>query len=99
MESVMEFSLGDVIAVLTRTPTAVNALLRGLPTILVRSNEGKDTWSAFDIVGHLISLERTQWLQRVRIVLEAWSTSSTISPACEGITWLRFKHLNYRMRT
>jgi len=70
MESVMEFSLDDVIAVLTRTPGAVNALLRGLPTILVRSNEGKDSWSAFDIVGHLISLERTQWLQRVRIVLE-----------------------------
>ena len=70
----MEFSvgdkIGDVIAVLTRTPAAVNALLRGLPTVLVRSNEGKDTWSAFDIVGHLIFLERTQWVQRVRIVLE-----------------------------
>jgi hypothetical protein len=74
MESAMEFSLGDVIAVLTRTPAALNALLLGLPTILVRSNEGKDTWSAFDIVGHLVCLERTQWVQRVRIVLESGET-------------------------
>jgi hypothetical protein len=69
MESV-EFSLGEVISVLTRTPAVVNALLRGLPTVLVRSNEGNDTWSAFDIMGHLIFLERTDWMPRVRIVLE-----------------------------
>ncbi len=70
MASLTEFSLAEAIAVLTRTPTTLNALLRGLPNIWVRCNEGKDTWSAFDIVGHLIFGERTDWMPRVRIILE-----------------------------
>jgi len=65
-----DFSLADAVAVLTRTPTTLNALLRGLPDIWVRCNEGKDTWSAFDIVGHLIVGERTDWMVRARIILE-----------------------------
>jgi hypothetical protein len=59
MISVTEFSLGEAIAVLTRTPATLNALLSGLPNVWVRCDEGKDTWSAFDILGHLISGERT----------------------------------------
>jgi hypothetical protein len=70
MEGVMEFSPAEAIAVLTRTPAALSALLSGLPATWVRSNEGKDTWSAFDIVGHLAFLERTDWMPRLRIVLE-----------------------------
>ncbi len=66
----MEFSPAEVVAVLTRTPAALSALLSGLPASWVRSNEGKDTWSAFDIVGHLAFLERTDWMPRLRIVLE-----------------------------
>ena len=65
-----EFSLTDTIALLSRTPAAVNALLRGLPGIWALSNEGTDTWSAFDIVGHLICGERTDWMPRVRLILE-----------------------------
>ncbi|MBZ5729146.1 MAG: DinB family protein [Acidobacteriia bacterium] len=71
MATLTEFSLAGAIAVLTRTPAALDALLRGLPDIWVRANEGKDTWSAFDIVGHLIAGERTDWMPRVRIVLES----------------------------
>ena len=70
MANLTEFSLADAIAVLSRTPATLNALLRGLPNIWVRCNEGKDTWSAFDIVGHLIFGERTDWMPRVRIILE-----------------------------
>ncbi len=62
--------MGETIALLTRTPATLDALLRGLPDIWVRSNEGKDTWSAFDVVGHLIFGERTDWMPRVRIILE-----------------------------
>jgi hypothetical protein len=69
MASLMEFSLADAVAVLTRTPATLDALLRGLPNIWVRSNEGNDSWSAFDIVGHLIFGERTDWMPRVRIIL------------------------------
>jgi hypothetical protein len=48
----------------------MDALLRGLPDVWVQSNEGPDTWSAFDIVGHLIVGERTDWMPRARIILE-----------------------------
>jgi hypothetical protein len=75
MKNVTEFSLAEISAILTRTPATLNALLRGLPDTWVLSNEGhnkegKDTWSAFDIVGHLIAGERTDWMPRVRIILE-----------------------------
>ena len=70
MATLREFSLAEAIPVLTRTPETLAALLRGLPNMWVRCNEGKDTWSAFDILGHLISGERTDWMPRVRILLE-----------------------------
>jgi hypothetical protein len=70
MTTLTEFSLAEATAVLTRTPTMLNTLLRGLPSVWVRCNEGKDSWNAFDIVGHLIVGERTDWMPRVRIVLE-----------------------------
>ena len=65
-----QFSLAETIAVLTRTPATLNALLRGLPDIWTRNNEGKDTWSAFDVLGHLIHAERVDWMPRIRIILE-----------------------------
>jgi hypothetical protein len=70
MSSSTEFSLAEAVAVLTRTPAALDALLRGLPDAWVYNNEGKDTWSAFDIVGHLIVGERTDWMPRARIILD-----------------------------
>ena len=70
MERLSEFKPAEAVAVLARTPAALNALLRGLPDIWVHRNEGKDTWSAFDIVGHLIYGDRTDWMPRLRIILE-----------------------------
>jgi hypothetical protein len=75
MPTANEFSLADAVAVLTRTPATLDALLRGMPKIWAhtnegRSNEGKDTWSAFDIVGHLIAGERNDWMPRARVILE-----------------------------
>jgi hypothetical protein len=70
MSTLTEFNLAEAIAVLTRTPATLSATLRGLPNTWVRRNEGKDTWSAFGIVGHLIVGERTDWMPRVRIILE-----------------------------
>jgi len=70
MANLTEFNLDETIAVLTRTPATLDALLRGLPESWVRNNEGKDTWSAFDIVGHLIVGERTDWMARARVILE-----------------------------
>ena len=65
-----KFNLADTIALLSRTPAALDALLRGLPDTWAHSNEGRDTWSAFDIVGHLVAGERTDWMPRARIILE-----------------------------
>jgi DinB family protein len=51
---------------LCRTPRVLDALLRGLPEAWVHENEGPDTWSSLDVVGHLIEAEETNWIPRVR---------------------------------
>ena len=74
MPSVIEFNLADTIAVLGRTPTTFNALLRDLPDAWLRANEGNDSWNAFEIMGHLIVGEQTDWMPRVRIIMESGET-------------------------
>jgi hypothetical protein len=71
MANLTQLNLDEAVALLARTPASLNALLRGLPKIWVNRNEGNDTWSAFDIMGHLIVGERTDWMPRVRIILES----------------------------
>jgi len=66
----MEHNLEQTIALLTRTPATLNALLRDLPDSWTRQNEGEKTWSAFDVVGHLIHGERTDWIPRAERILE-----------------------------
>jgi DinB superfamily len=60
----------EAIAVLARTPLALDGLLRGLPDGWISAHEGGTTWSPFDVVGHLIHGERTDWMPRLRIILE-----------------------------
>ena len=67
----MEQNLPDTISLLARTPVTLNALLRDLPETWTRRNEGENTWSVFDVVGHLIHGERTDWMPRARIVLQS----------------------------
>ena len=61
----MEHHLDRTIALLTRTPSALDVLLRGLPDEWVLHNEGEGTWSAFGIVGHLIHADRADWMVRL----------------------------------
>jgi hypothetical protein len=70
MPNLTKFNLSDTIGLLVRTPASLDALLRGLPNIWVRSTEGEDTWNAFEIMGHLIVGERTDWMPRLRIILD-----------------------------
>jgi hypothetical protein len=56
--------------VLERTPTTLRTLLEGLPSAWTDGNEGPDTWSPFDVVGHLIHGERADWIPRARMILE-----------------------------
>lgn len=66
----MRFDLAEAIAILERTPRVLEAMLGGLPDRWVRSNYGERTFSPFDVVGHLIHGERTDWMPRARIILE-----------------------------
>lgn len=74
MTNSFTFRLDEAIAVLQRTPAALDALLRGLPDTWVYRNEGGTTWNAFDIVGHLIFADRTDWLPRLHRILENGET-------------------------
>ena len=60
----------ESLLVLERTPAVLNALLLGLPDCWIRATEGPETWSPYDVVGHLIHGERTDWLTRLEIILE-----------------------------
>jgi hypothetical protein len=72
----MGHTLDHSIALLTRTPAALDALLRELPDAWTRSGEGGKTWSAFDIVGHLAHLERANWMPRARMILQDGDTKT-----------------------
>lgn len=63
------FDVAHVVDALRRTPAALRALLGGADGVWVRANEGPDTFSAFDNVGHLIDGEETDWIPRARIIL------------------------------
>jgi DinB family protein len=64
------FLMEEAVAILARTPATLDALLRGLPDGWIVAHEGGETWSPFDVVGHLIHGERTDWVPRARIILE-----------------------------
>ena len=66
----MQHDLAHTISLLSRTPGALNALLRDLPDAWTLCNEGENTWSAFGIVGHLLHGERADWMPRVKRILQ-----------------------------
>jgi len=75
----MKYNLSDTVSLLTRTPDVLNTLLRDLPETWTHGNEGENTWSPFDVVGHLIHSERTDWVPRAKIVLQ-YGESKTFEP-------------------
>ena len=66
----MVFQLDQAIEVLSRTPAVLEAMLGGLSEPWVLNNYGAETFSPFDVVGHLIHGERVDWMPRARIILE-----------------------------
>src|SRR5919109_1269416 len=65
----MDFDLALTTSVLRRSPATLRSLLDGLDEAWVRGTEGPDTFSPFDVVGHLIDGEETDWIPRARIIL------------------------------
>jgi len=72
----MEHNLHNAISLLTRTPAALDALLRDLPETWTFRNEGESTWSVLDVVGHLIHNECTNWMPRAKMVLQFGETKA-----------------------
>lgn len=66
----MEQDLIPTLALLSNTPAALDALLRDLPETWTHRTEGENTWSVFDVIGHLIHGERTDWMPRAKMVLQ-----------------------------
>ena len=62
--------LSRTTALLARTPNALTALLKGLPDEWTKRHEGDGTWTVYDVIGHLVHGEHTDWMPRVRRLLE-----------------------------
>jgi DinB family protein len=63
------FVIEEATAILASTPSTLDALLRGLPEAWTAAHEGGETWSPFDVMGHLIHGEKADWIPRAKIIL------------------------------
>lgn len=62
-------TIDDALAILKRTPASLSALLAELPETWIQATEGAGTWSPYDVIGHLIHGERTDWIPRARHIM------------------------------
>ena len=75
----MEYSVSKALEILENTPKVLDALLNNLSHEWICNNEGESTWSPFDILGHLIHGEKTDWMERTHIILSG-SGNKTFEP-------------------
>ncbi|ULC59519.1 DinB family protein [Flaviramulus sp. BrNp1-15] len=75
----MEYNINQSFEILERTPKTLLAMLSNLSDEWVFSNEGEDTWSPFDVIGHLIHCEKCDWVTRAKIILSN-SEDKTFEP-------------------
>ena len=76
---IMKYSIDKAFEILEQTPKTLQSLLSNLSDDWVFCNEGGETWSAFDVVGHLIHCENTDWIPRLKIILSD-DTNKTFEP-------------------
>jgi hypothetical protein len=79
----MRYNLRQAIEILERTPAVCRALLLGLSDDWVMNNEGSETFSPYDVMGHLIHGEKTDWVERAKMILEFGDTKTFVK-------WNRF---------
>jgi DinB superfamily len=65
----MRYDPALAIPVLERTPATLRALLEGLPQEWIEAREGPESWSPYEVIGHLIHGERTDWIPRAEMIL------------------------------
>jgi len=70
------FELQKSKEILAKTPSILVPMLTGLSEEWLMNNEGVNTWSPYDVVGHLISAEKTNWIPRIKIILSASDNKS-----------------------
>lgn len=75
----MKYNLEEAIVILEKTPEILLIQLKDLPEHWLTSNEGPETWSAFDVVGHMLHGEKTDWISRLEIILSD-SENRTFKP-------------------
>jgi len=66
----MEFDLNKSIQILERTPFVVETLLKGLDKEWIINNEGGETWSPYDVAGHFVVAEKTNWIPRIKVIVD-----------------------------
>lgn len=66
----MNYNIPQAIEILERTPAVLNSLLSGLSDDWIMNNEGPETFSPYDVVGHLLHGEKADWTERVKRILE-----------------------------
>jgi hypothetical protein len=74
----MNFTIERSVEILERTPAVLDSLLHGISADWTDPNEGPDTWSVYDIIGHLIHGEKTDWIPRLEIILSGKEDKSFI---------------------
>jgi DinB family protein len=72
----MSHNLDETLVLLARTPEVLKTLLRGLPETWTMKNEGDGSWSAFEVVAHLIHAENDDWIPRTRCILDHGETQA-----------------------
>jgi len=65
----MNFTIEKSIEILERTPAVLEAMLKNVSAEWTEKSEGGETWSAFDVLGHLVHGEKTDWIPRMEIIL------------------------------
>jgi len=85
----MEFSIEGGVEVLRRTPEGLRAMLAGLPDGWLTGDEGPDTWTPWQVAGHLTHIEETDWIDRTRVILEH-GTSREFEPVDREAGFTRF---------
>jgi len=65
----MKFEVNKSLEILERTPAILETMLSELSEEWIRNNEGPDTWSPYDIIGHLVHGEKTDWVPRMESIL------------------------------
>lgn len=74
MKIIMKFEIEKAKEILRQTPSTLTYLLQNLSDEWIKNNEGGETWSPYDVVGHLIHGDKTNWIQRIRVILEYGET-------------------------